>query len=432
MSTGTITPSPYQQEIGYDVSGLFGPISGALIYTYAAGTSTPIATWTTVNVSGGSAVPNTNPIVANSSGRWVAFLAPGVSYKFVLCLPVTPIPPPSSPPSNYLTADDITAVPAAAQALVVTGILGESVVAPQLIYLSNGSGGKIAGRWYLGDSTNTYSSTTPEMGYAGASGSAGDTIAIQQGGQITGLSGLSAGLSYYASTAGTITAVAPTNARFVGQADSTTTLIFGANPPPPGPFSAVTLTNHGIVLGRGVGTVGATAVMTTGQLLVGVTGADPVPTTASAAGASMTLLKAGSGTSTAVGATNVDTIAITGLTAGDMLLVKVIAISTTAATANIGLFNSTDGVALNTAVASLAGDATMMVNFDSSQAQASATSFVTYAKGKDTVPTLYDTLVVAAMTQAWTGSWTLALRHGGVTATGTFRWRWSVFKLSGQ
>lgn len=228
MATGTVTPAPYEQEI--DANG--DPISGALIYTYLAGTSTPATTWTTVNVSGGSAVPNTNPIVADSAGRWVAFIVPGVSYKYVYCLPVSPIPPPSSPPSAYKEVNGILGVPGGTEALDVNGVLGEPVIAPNLLYLSDGSGGKTAGKWYLGSSLNTYSSTTPEMGFATVDGTTNDTIAIRQGGQVTGLSGLATGASYYVGTAGAVTAAPSVNARFVGQADSTTTMIVSPNPPP--------------------------------------------------------------------------------------------------------------------------------------------------------------------------------------------------------
>jgi len=58
------------------------PLAGGLIYTYAAGTTTPQATYTT---SAGT-VAHTNPIVLNSAGRvsggqiWLLF----ASYKFIL------------------------------------------------------------------------------------------------------------------------------------------------------------------------------------------------------------------------------------------------------------------------------------------------------------------------------------------------------------
>ena len=59
------------------------PLAGGLIYTYAAGTTTPEATYT----SSAGTIAQSNPIVLNSAGRvsvgevWVS---EGVSYKFVL------------------------------------------------------------------------------------------------------------------------------------------------------------------------------------------------------------------------------------------------------------------------------------------------------------------------------------------------------------
>jgi hypothetical protein len=58
------------------------PLAGGLIYTYAAGTTTPQATYTT---SAGT-VPHPNPIVLNSAGRVPGgeiWLLPA-SYKFIL------------------------------------------------------------------------------------------------------------------------------------------------------------------------------------------------------------------------------------------------------------------------------------------------------------------------------------------------------------
>lgn len=60
------------------------PLTGGLVYTYAAGTTTPQATYTT---SAGN-VAHTNPIVLNSAGRVASggeiWLTDAVSYKFVL------------------------------------------------------------------------------------------------------------------------------------------------------------------------------------------------------------------------------------------------------------------------------------------------------------------------------------------------------------
>lgn len=58
------------------------PLSGGLIYTYAAGTTTPAATYTSVT----GATANTNPIVLDSAGRTPQeiWFTEGASYKFVL------------------------------------------------------------------------------------------------------------------------------------------------------------------------------------------------------------------------------------------------------------------------------------------------------------------------------------------------------------
>jgi hypothetical protein len=64
----------------FDNSGV--PLSGGLLYTYAAGTTTPLTTYTS---NTGLAI-NTNPIVLNSAGRvpYEIWLTIGSSYKFVL------------------------------------------------------------------------------------------------------------------------------------------------------------------------------------------------------------------------------------------------------------------------------------------------------------------------------------------------------------
>ena len=65
----------------FDNNGV--PLSGGFLYTYAAGTSTPQATYT--SSSGGTA--QANPIVLASSGRVPSgeiWLTVGVTYKFLL------------------------------------------------------------------------------------------------------------------------------------------------------------------------------------------------------------------------------------------------------------------------------------------------------------------------------------------------------------
>jgi hypothetical protein len=58
------------------------PLNGGLVYTYQAGSTTPLASYTTINGN----IANTNPIVLDASGRpptdvWLTY---GVFYKFVV------------------------------------------------------------------------------------------------------------------------------------------------------------------------------------------------------------------------------------------------------------------------------------------------------------------------------------------------------------
>lgn len=55
------------------------PNVGGLLYTYAAGTSTPIATYTDSTAG----TPNTNPVVFNSRGEANVWLLPNTGYKFI-------------------------------------------------------------------------------------------------------------------------------------------------------------------------------------------------------------------------------------------------------------------------------------------------------------------------------------------------------------
>lgn len=71
-----LTPSPKQQIFGTD--GL--PLVGGKIYTYAGGTSTPIATYTDYTAN----TANTNPIILDSYGQANIWLVNTTSYKFVV------------------------------------------------------------------------------------------------------------------------------------------------------------------------------------------------------------------------------------------------------------------------------------------------------------------------------------------------------------
>lgn len=71
----TLTPTPKQQF--FDANG--NPLAGGKVYTYAAGTTTPLATYT----DSSGTVPNTNPIILDSRGEAAVWLGSS-AYKFKL------------------------------------------------------------------------------------------------------------------------------------------------------------------------------------------------------------------------------------------------------------------------------------------------------------------------------------------------------------
>jgi hypothetical protein len=79
MATVLLSPVGNGQQF-FDNSGNI--LSGGLIYQYQAGSSTPLATYTTVN----GTVANSNPIILNSAGRCdnEIWMQTGYSYKFIL------------------------------------------------------------------------------------------------------------------------------------------------------------------------------------------------------------------------------------------------------------------------------------------------------------------------------------------------------------
>jgi hypothetical protein len=243
MATGTIMPAPV--FTGLDSNG--DPVAGGLLYTYEAGTTTPATTYSDVALT----VAHANPVVLDSAGRATVFLTPGNSYKFLLK---------TAAASTVWTADNISTVPTSASSLDVDGVAGTTITAGQVVYLSDGSGSTTAGRWYLADADNTYSSSAAlAIGVALSNLTAGDTGSIRLGGLLAeNLSGLSAGTLYYVSaTAGALTATAPANARLVGAAQTTTSLVLT---PPPAALHAATLTTGTVPTARlGSGTANSSA-----------------------------------------------------------------------------------------------------------------------------------------------------------------------------
>ena len=220
---GTLSPSPWLQF--EDENG--DPYAGARLFTYAAGTTTKLATYTDSALS----VAHANPATLDAAGRIALYLTAG-AYKFVLA-PATDTDPPTSP---YKTQDHIDAVSATADNLDVTGTAGETLLVGEAVYLSAGDGGRTAGRWYKADADLTYSSSLASVvGVAAQTIVSGATGALRIQGRLTGLVGLTAGATYYVSaTAGALTASAPTNRRLVGMAESATVLFIVPITSPPG------------------------------------------------------------------------------------------------------------------------------------------------------------------------------------------------------
>jgi len=75
MATTSLSPTPKLQF--FDLNG--APLSGGLLYTYEAGSTTPLATYTDST----GLIANTNPIVLDSRGEANVWLS-GAIYKFAL------------------------------------------------------------------------------------------------------------------------------------------------------------------------------------------------------------------------------------------------------------------------------------------------------------------------------------------------------------
>lgn len=248
MAQGTVIPSP--KFVGLDTNG--NPLAGGKLTVTLAGTSTPVNTYSDVGLT----TPNANPVILDSSGRATIFLTPGVAYKFALT---------DSNNGAIWTQDNVLGTPVTANVASVTGTAGETLAAGHAVYLSDGSGGKNAGQWYNADTTNTYSSTLPAVGMVVNAITSGTSGTITLGGSITGLTSLSVGSDYYISTTGTITTSAPTNARHLGWADTTSSLVLV--PQQGHVFGAPTLTNPTVTTGTFTSPTIATSIISSTALL---------------------------------------------------------------------------------------------------------------------------------------------------------------------
>ena len=216
FSQGTVMPAP--RFTAFDNNGLI--IAGGKLCTFAAGTTTQQATYS----DSGLTTPNTNPVVMDSAGRAIVYLSQ-TSYKFTLYSGGTLN---TCDGTQLWSQDNISAIPTTSGNAQVPATAGETLLANVAVYLSDGSGGKNAGQWYRADSTNAYSSTSNQVGMTTAGIASGAVGTVRIVGQLTGLGSLTIGSLYYVGTAGAITATPPAmNARTIGQADTTTSLIVG-------------------------------------------------------------------------------------------------------------------------------------------------------------------------------------------------------------
>lgn len=119
----------------FDNNGV--PLSGGLIYTYQAGSSTALATYTDLNGN----VANANPIVLDSSGRlsnevWLTY---GYNYKFVVK---------TAAGTTLGTYDNLYGI------IGVAGTSTGTTIPTGMISLWYGSIGSVPTGWYLCDGTN--------------------------------------------------------------------------------------------------------------------------------------------------------------------------------------------------------------------------------------------------------------------------------------
>ncbi len=129
-----------------------------------------------------------------------------------------------------------------------------------------------------------------------------------------------------------------------------------------GGTGAITLTAHGILLGQGTSAVVATAIMTNGQLLIGQTGADPLPKTIS-----------GDATLAATGALTIGASAITNAKLANM-------------NAQTIKGNATGGAAAPSDLTSAQVLAILNIGITSAQTMPSSSTITTYAHGLGSKP----------------------------------------------
>ena len=158
---------------------------------------------------------------------------------------------------------------------------------------------------------------------------------------------------------------------------------------------------------------------------------------AAAVATKIVLLKAESGSSTNASANNASSVAITGLTANDTILIHYsleYVGGTGGATANASIYDVTDSKDLVSVdvVSSLLTGESMGGTVTIRQLQTASTSYEAINLALKTTSTSENQALRTTSNTAWTGSWTLAFRIGGISSMTSIRWSWSVHKILGQ
>lgn len=115
MSAFSRFPVPFLHPI----NGSGTPYPGALLYFYTAGTTTPLDTYSDLNLS----VPNTNPVVADANGMFGQIFLGSVTYDVVLK---------TSAGATIWTAEDVAAAAVSAATTTVAGIVELATTAEAL------------------------------------------------------------------------------------------------------------------------------------------------------------------------------------------------------------------------------------------------------------------------------------------------------------
>lgn len=188
------------------------------------------------------------------------------------------------------------------------------------------------------------------------------------------------------------------------------------------------LTAHAVLLGEGTSPVGFAAPSVAGHVLTdNGAAADPSFQALSTLLGAFTLLHQGAGSSTAAGATTVDSVALaSGLTNHDCLLVLVKAdLVGGFGTVSPLLYNVTDGVSMVTLD-------TQNANywFEIAFVASTPNSLLNVISTSQRLATV--TAARSVFVTNYTGNWSLGLRHGGVAGGDTWYYDWTVYKLAGQ